>query len=366
MNKIQEIQDLGQSVWLDNIHRKMLEKGGLQNLIDKGVSGVTSNPSIFEKAIAGSSDYDDQLVALLDQEASIIEIYEALVLRDIGMAADTLKEVYDRTNGADGYVSLEVSPELADDTDGTVDEAKRYFTLLNRPNIMIKVPATEAGIPAIEALIATGVNVNVTLIFALTNYEDIAQAYIKGLEHAANAGIALQEIASVASFFVSRVDTAVDTLLDEIGNKELQGKLAIANAKLAYRRFKQIFNGSAWDHLEQMGARVQRPLWASTSTKNPAYPDTLYVDELIGPSTVNTVPPTTLDSYLEHGKVELTLEEDIGAAEDQFNQIRDLGIDFNAVTQKLQEDGVKAFAKSYRNLIAAINDKCERMRVQPA
>lgn len=366
MNKIQEIQDLGQSIWLDNIHRKMLEKGELQNLIDQGVSGVTSNPSIFEKAITGSSDYDDQLVALLDQEASIIEIYKALVLRDIGMAADTLKEVYDRTNGSDGYVSLEVSPELADDTNGTVEEAKRYFTLLNRPNILIKVPATEAGIPAIEALIATGVNVNVTLIFALTNYEDIAQAYIKGLERAANAGIALHEIASVASFFVSRVDTAVDTLLDEIGNKELQGKLAIANAKLAYRRFKQIFNGTAWDHLEQMGARVQRPLWASTSTKNPAYPDTLYVDELIGPSTVNTVPPTTLDSYLEHGKVALTLEEDISAAEDQFNQIRDLGIDFKAVTQNLQEDGVKAFAKSYRNLIAAIDDKCERVRVQPA
>jgi transaldolase len=366
MNKIQEITDLGQSIWLDNIHRKMLETGGLQNLIDEGISGVTSNPSIFEKAIAGSTDYDDQLISMLGQKASIIEIYEALVLRDIGMAADTLKQVYDRTDGLDGYVSLEVSPELADNTKGTIEEAKRYFTLLNRPNIMIKVPATEAGIPAIEALIGAGVNVNVTLIFARTNYEDVAQAYINGLQRAENAGIELHGIASVASFFVSRVDTAVDKMLAEIGNEKLQGKLAIANAKLAYRRFKQIFNGSTWDRLEKMGARAQRPLWASTSTKNPAYPDTLYVDGLIGPSTVNTVPPTTLDSYLDHGKVALTLEQDVETAQDQFNQIKELGIDFNVITQKLQEDGVDAFAKSYRNLIDSINEKCKQMKVKLA
>jgi transaldolase len=364
MNNIQKLAELGQSIWLDNIQRKMLETGGLTDLIDQGVLGVTSNPSIFEKAIAGSKDYDEQLKTLLAGGASTPEIYEALVLKDIEMAADSLRSVYDRTDGRDGFVSLEVSPELAHQTEATIAEAKRYFDLLNRPNIFIKVPATEAGIPAIEELIAAGVNVNVTLIFALSNYEQVAGAYIKGIKRAHEAGLDIHGIASVASFFVSRVDTAVDGALDEVGNQELRGKIAIANAKIAYKRFKQIFGGSEWDQLASAGARVQRPLWASTSTKNPEYPDTLYLDTLIGPHTVNTVPPATLEAYIDHGRVEPSLEDGIGRAEQQVEKLKELGIDFDAVTAKLQEDGVDAFAKSYRQLIAAIDEKSAQMKVR--
>ncbi|MGD2163607.1 MAG: transaldolase [Anaerolineales bacterium] len=366
MNNIQKLAELGQSIWLDNIHRKMLESGELKGLTELGVLGVTSNPSIFEKAIAGSADYDEQLKMLTQEDASTNEIYEALVLRDIGMAADILRPVYERTDGLDGYVSLEVSPELANETKQTVEEAKRFFDLLRRPNIMIKVPATDAGIPAIEELIAAGVNINVTLIFAISNYEKVAGAYIQGLERALQEGKDIHRIASVASFFVSRVDTAVDAALDQIDNHALQGELAVANAKLAYRRFNEIFSGSDWDRLASAGARVQRPLWASTSTKNPAYSDILYVAELIGSSTVNTVPPSTLESFLDHGNAVLTLETNVDQAREQLEQVRSLGIDFGAITSKLQHDGVEAFAKSYRNLIAAIDEKCKQMKVQAA
>ncbi len=366
MNNIKKLSNLGQSIWLDNIQRRMLESGGLQELIDEGVLGVTSNPSIFEKAITGSSDYDEQLKALLSQGASTDEIYEALVLTDIKMAADLLRPVYDQSEGIDGYVSLEVSPELADLTQETIAEAKRYFDLLARPNIMIKVPATDAGIPAIEELIAAGVNVNVTLIFALANYEKVANAYIKGLQRALAEGKELHSIASVASFFVSRVDTAADPALEDAGVEELKGKIAVANAKIAYKRFKQIFSGEEWDRLASAGARVQRPLWASTSTKNPEYSDTLYLDSLIGPHTVNTVPPSTLESYIDHGSVTLTLEDGVGRAEQQVKELKEAGIDFDAITDKLQIVGVEAFAKSYRNLIDSINEKCKQMKVKPA
>lgn len=362
MNNIQKLADLGQSIWLDNIHRKMLESGELKALIDKGVLGVTSNPSIFEKAITGSADYDPQLRKLIEEGASTVDIYEALVLRDIEMAADELRPVYQRTDYLDGYVSLEVSPELAHDTDATIEEAKRYFGLLDRPNIMIKVPATDAGIPAIEQLIAAGVNVNVTLIFALSNYEDVAQAYIKGLQRAHGAGRELHSIASVASFFVSRVDTAVDEALNDAGNETLLGKIAVANAKLAYQRFHEIFSGENWRTLASAGARVQRPLWASTSTKNPAYPDTLYLDALIGAQTVNTVPPATLDSFLDHGQVALTLQEDVDAAREQVEGLARAGVNLEAITDKLQVDGVAAFADSYRKLIDAIEEKCTEMK----
>lgn len=363
MNKLKKLADLGQSIWLDNIRRGMLEHGGLQELIDHGVLGVTSNPSIFEKAIAGSEDYDQQIKQLLSERASTDEIYEALVLTDIKLAADILRPVYDRTDGIDGYVSLEVSPELAHETEATIAEAQRFFELLGRPNIMIKVPATDAGIPAIEELIAEGVNVNVTLIFALSIYEQVANAYIEGLSRAQKNGKDIHSIASVASFFVSRVDASVDAALDAIGVHELKGKIAIANAKIAYERFKQIFDGDTWDRLASVGARVQRPLWASTSTKNPEYSDTLYVDSLIGQHTVNTVPPATLDSYLDHGRVSLTLEEGVKQAERQIEKLEQYGVDFNAVTDKLQADGVEAFAKSYRNLINAIDEKSEQMKV---
>jgi transaldolase len=364
MNKLKQLNSLGQSIWFDNIRRQMLESGGLKNLIKKGVLGVTSNPSIFEKAITGSSDYDEQLDRLIAEGASTDEIYEALVLQDIGMAADTLLPIYEETDGLDGYVSLEVSPELANDTQGTIEEAKRYFSLLNRPNIMIKVPATDEGIPAIEKLISVGININVTLIFAISNYEAVAVAYINGLKQAKEDGIDLHSIASVASFFVSRVDTAVDAELERVGDGALQGKIAVANAKIAYERFKQIFSGGDWEELVAAGAKVQRPLWASTSTKNPAYSDTLYLDELIGAHTVNTVPPATLENFLDHGRIAETLEQDVDQAERQIEELAKLDINFNTITQKLQEDGVEAFAKSYRNLLMAINEKCTKLKAQ--
>lgn len=362
MNNIQKLNEIGQSIWLDNIHRKMLESGGLNELIEQGVLGVTSNPSIFEKAITASSDYDEQLQQLVVEDRSITAIYDALVLEDIQQAADILRPVFEETEGLDGYVSLEVSPELAHDSDKTVAEAKRYFNQLGRPNIMIKVPATEAGIPAIESLISSGVNVNVTLIFGLDNYEKVAKAYINGLKTLHSEGGELHSVASVASFFVSRVDTAVDQALDGVGDTELKGKIAIANAKLAYRHFESIFSGSGWQVLAEAGAKVQRPLWASTSTKNPAYPDTLYLDGLIGARTVNTVPPGTLDAFLDHGQVVETLSQDVDSAEDQVNKLTDVGVDLKAVTDKLQQDGVEAFAKSYRNLLAAIGEKCESLK----
>ncbi|MCK5352066.1 transaldolase, partial [bacterium] len=301
MNYIKKTYDLGQAIWLDYIRRSFITSGELGELLDLGVVGMTSNPTIFEKAITGSSDYDSSLAVLMNEGRSSWEIYDELTREDVGMAADLLRPVYDRTEGEDGYVSLEVSPELAHDTDGTVREGMRLFTSLGRPNILIKVPATAEGIPAIEQLILKGVNVNVTLIFSLQQYRDAAQAYIVGLKKRAAEGRPIDSIASVASFFVSRVDTAVDQLLHNAGHMEFQGHTAIANAKLAYAEFTEIFSGHDWEGLAQVGARLQRPLWASTSSKNPAYPDTLYVDALIGRHTVNTLPMDTLHAFLDHG-----------------------------------------------------------------
>ena len=294
VTKLRQLASLGQSIWYDNIRRALLDHGDLQALVDTGVTGVTSNPSIFEKAIAGSADYDEAMGELVTEGRSEIEIFEALALEDIQRAADILRPVYDATGRVDGYVSLEVSPALAHDTEGTVTEARRLFAALNRPNVMIKVPATPAGIPAIETLIGERINVNVTLMFSLEHYGAVVQAYIAGLEKLVAAGGDLSRVASVASFFVSRVDTAVDRALEALGNEDLQGRIAIANAKAAYARFKATFSGERWEKLSAQDARVQRPLWASTGTKNPLYSDTLYVDALIGPDTVNTVPPDTL------------------------------------------------------------------------
>ena len=315
MGKLNELAALGQSIWYDNIRRALIDSGELQALLDAGVRGVTSNPSIFEKAIAGSADYDEAIQALVKEDKSVKEIYENLTLEDIQRTADLLRPIYDRSRGVDGYASLEVSPRLAHDTEGTVSEALRLFAALDRPNVMIKVPATPAGIPAIVALIGEGINVNVTLIFALSTYEAVAEAYLSGLAELTGRGGNLSRTASVASFFISRVDSAVDLALAEHGNDELQGKIAIANAKVAYRRFQEIFSGQRWDKLVDRGARVQRPLWASTSTKNPSYPDTLYVDELIGAETVNTVPPSTLNFFLDHGRVDSTLGEGAGTSQ---------------------------------------------------
>jgi transaldolase/glucose-6-phosphate isomerase len=364
MTKLHELARLGQSIWYDNIRRALLDSGELQALVEAGVVGVTSNPSIFEKAIAGSSDYDGALAELVTEGKSAQEIYEALALEDIRRTADLLRPVYDRTDGVDGYVSLEVSPALAHDTAGTVADARRLFAALDRPNIMIKVPATPAGIPAIETLIGEGINVNVTLMFSLAHYDAVTGAYIAGLERLAASGGNPSRVASVASFFVSRVDGVVDRALDEIGDRPLLGKIAIANAKATYARFHEVFSGERWERLAAQGARVQRPLWASTSTKNPDYPDTLYVDALIGPDTVDTVPPATLNAFLDHGAVAPTLAAGMDEAYGQLARLADLGIDLDAITQRLQEDGVAAFANAFDSLIASIEQKRERLLAQ--
>jgi transaldolase len=298
---------------------------------------------------------------MVDSDQSAEAIYETLAFADIRRTADLLRPIYNRTNGLDGYVSLEVSPWLANDTEGTVAAARRLFAALDRPNVMIKVPATSAGLPAVETLIGEGINVNVTLIFSLANYEDVAEAYIAGLERLATTGGDVSRVASVASFFVSRVDSAVDQELAAEGNSELQGKIAIANAKVAYDLFREIFRGDRWDKLAVAGANVQRPLWASTSTKNPAYHDTLYVDQLVGADTVNTVPPATLTAFLDHGTTDGTLDEHLDQARTQLQQLSDLGIDLEAINQKLQDDGVAAFAKSFDSLITSVAEKRSRL-----
>lgn len=361
MTKLHELAELGQAIWLDYISRSLLASGELQELVDQGLRGVTSNPSIFEKAIAGSADYDEDLNRLVGEGRSVEEIYEDLAMSDIRSAADILRPVYEKSEGADGYVSLEVNPALAHDTEATIAEARRLFASLERPNVMIKVPATAAGLPAIEALIGEGVNINVTLIFSLEQYEAVATAYIAGLEKLALAGGDVGKVASVASFFISRVDTAVDKALEEIGNTEIQGKIAIDNAKIAYSRFREIFSSERWKKLATGTARVQRPLWASTSSKNPAYPDTLYVDNLIGPDTVNTLPPATLDDFLDHGTVAATVETDVAGARSRLAELAALGIDLDAITNKVLDEGVAAFAKSFEGLIASIAEKRRKL-----
>ncbi len=357
MADLKSLNDHGQSIWYDNIRRALLESGEFEKMFKSGVTGVTSNPSIFEKAIAGSSDYDQVLDPLLTAGLPVKKIYETLAIEDIQRTADLLRNIYADTDGKDGFVSIEVSPELANDTDGTITEARRLYAEVDRPNVMIKVPVTLAGIPAIETLIGEGINVNVTLIFSMDRYAEAAEAYIKGLEALERRGGDLRRVASVASFFVSRVDTAVDRALDEKGAESLLGKIAVANAKVAYAHFKEIFSGERWDALAEKGAWVQRPLWASTSTKNAAYADTLYVDSLIGPDTVNTVPPATLEAFIDHGTIARTLEHDVEAAEAELHQLSELGIDLSEITDQLLREGVDAFAKSFRTMLASIEGK---------
>ena len=357
MTKLHELAELGQAIWLDYISRSLITSGELQKLVDQGLRGVTSNPSIFEKTIAGSADYDEHLNRLVSDGRSVSEIYENLAMTDIRSAADILRPVYEKSGCADGFVSLEVNPALAHDTEATIAEARRLFASLERPNVMIKVPATPAGLPAIETLIGEGVNVNVTLIFSLEQYEAVATAYIAGLEKLALAGGEVGRVASVASFFISRVDTAVDKALEGIGNIEIQGKIAIDNAKIAYGRFREIFSSQRWQKLATENARVQRPLWASTSSKNPAYPDTLYVDNLIGADTVNTLPPATLEDFLDHGTVATTVETDVDGARNRMAELAELGIDLDGITNKVLDEGVAAFAKSFEGLIASIAEK---------
>ncbi len=368
INTIQKLHSLGQSVWCDNLSRKMIDSGELGRLIDLGVVGITSNPTIFMKAITGGGDYDDLLQSRSDEDLDVVSTYERLVLPDIADAADLLRPVYERMNGIDGYVSLEVNPKLAYDTEATIAEARRLFAELDRPNVFIKVPATEVGIPAVETLIGEGINVNVTLIFSLAMYRKVMRAYIDGLKRYDAVGGDLSRVASVASFFVSRVDTLVDKLLEEKRNTRasvegLLGTAAVANAKLAYARFTEVFDRAGeFGALAARGARVQRPLWASTSTKNPAYPDTKYVDDLVGPDTVNTMPPETLASTLDHGRSEVTIDRDLEGARAALAGLAEVDIDLKAVTDQLTIEGVNAFAKSFDELLANLAAKRARLK----
>ncbi|HEU0184609.1 MAG TPA: bifunctional transaldolase/phosoglucose isomerase [Blastocatellia bacterium] len=384
MNPLIEVEKLGQSIWYDNIRRALIDSGDLaqkigglptgvtstlgQKVEGDDLRGVTSNPTIFEKAITGSTDYDEAMRRLVADGKSVDEIYEALVIEDIRRAADLFKPVYARTNKLDGYVSLEVSPLLARDTEGTIAEAERLWATLDRPNVMIKIPATPEGIPAIRECIAAGININVTMIFAIENYEEVAAAYISGLEQRAAAGRPIDHVASVASVFVSRIDTAVDGQLESRVREsedesekarlsDLLGRAAIANAKMQYKRFKEIFSSERFAKLKAQGARVQRPLWASTGTKNPNYSDVLYVESLIGPDTVNTLPPATFTAFRDHGKVRPTLEENLDEAKKTLADLAEAGIDLKRVCKKLQDDGVKAFADSFESLTQSITSK---------
>lgn len=365
MNPLLALGKQGQSIWLDYIRRDLIENGGLKQLVDgDGLSGVTSNPSIFEKAIDDSSQYDAALQAISTRNPGITprEIYDELATEDVRAAADVLRPVYQKSGGRDGFVSIEPPPQLTGDTQATIKEAERLWRKVDRPNLMIKVVSTKQGVEAVEALIAMGINVNITLMFSMSHYEAVANAYIRGLQRCHEPG----KIASVASFFVSRVDTQVDRALDAIGSPEalaLRGKIAVANAKQVYRRFREIFYGESFSKLQQRGARAQRPLWASTSTKNPQYRDVLYIEELIGPETVNTIPPATLDAFREHGRVRgNTIQEGLAVAEDQLRKLSSLGIDLRAIAEKLQTDGVMSFATAYDRVLAAIEKKHNKMR----
>lgn len=364
MNKIQELGQLGQSIWLDYIRRAFITSGEMQSLIDKGVRGVTSNPAIFEKAIAHSDDYDDQLQQLVVGGAGVGEVYEALALEDIRMATDLFLPVYEESAGEDGYVSLEVNPNLAFDTDGTVVEARRYFQELARPNLMIKVPATAEGIPAVEQLIAEGINVNITLMFSMAHYVAVANAYIRGLERLAASGGDLRKVGSVASFFVSRVDVELEGPLAEAGAPELQARIAIDNSKLVYERFRELFSGERWQRLAEQGARVQRPLWASTGTKDPALPDTLYVDTLIGTDTVNTLPPETLNAFLDHGTVAVTVGDELEESRARIDRLAELGIDLSLAGEELQAEGVDKFIAPFESLLGTIAARRDQIRAE--
>lgn len=359
MNPLKDLQQYGQSVWLDYIRRSLIIGGELEHLVkEDGLRGVTSNPTIFQKAIAGSTDYDETLNKLLKDNPHLEarNLYEKLAIEDIQKAAAIFRRVYEETGGADGFVSLELSPGLAHDTEGSVAEARRFWKEVNRPNLMIKVPATPEGIPAVEALIADGINVNITLMFSLAHYEAVAQAYLRGVKKCLNPS----KVASVASFFVSRVDTAVDKTLEARGSTqalEVRGKIATATAKMVYKRFKEIFSGQAWERLVRNGARVQRPLWASTGTKNPVYSDVLYVEGLIGPNSVNTMTPSTLNAFRDHGKVNPTLEARLTEAEASITRLEELGVDLKSITEKLQEDGVAALSNSFDSLLDTLEEK---------
>ena len=359
MNPLLALNELGQFVWLDHISRSLITAGGLQRLIgEDGLGGVTSNPTIFQKAIGGSTDYDAALLRALDVDRSISDraVAERLIVEDIQLAADVLRPVYHGTDGSNGFVSVEVSPGSAHDTGATVTEARHLWRVVARPNVMIKVPATAEGIPAVEVLTAEGINVNITLMFSLQHYEAVAQAYLRGLVHHPDP----HRVTSVASVFVSRLDLVADRVLELIGTPaalSLRGRIAIANARRIYRRFREIFDGEPFAALKHRGARIQRPLWASTGTKNSSYSDVLYVEALIGPDTITTVPPATMDAFRDHGRVRVTLGTEGKEAEAVLATAEALGLDLNAITEQLQAEAIEAFASSFDQLLATVAEK---------
>ncbi len=371
-NRVLRLQSFGQSIWLDFLRRRLIESGELQDLIDNdGVRGVTSNPSIFEKAIAGSGDYDDAIAELASEGLGADEIYEQLAVEDIQRGTDLFARMWDRSDGQHGFVSLEVNPHLARDTEGTVEEARRLWKKVARPNALIKVPATKEGLPAIQQLISEGINVNVTLLFGLPRYREVAEAYIAGIEERAARGESVYRITSVASFFLSRIDVLVDETLKEKAQgageeaeiaKKLYGQVAIASAKTAYQMYKEIFGTSRWRTLADRGARVQRLLWASTSTKNPDFRDVKYVEALIGPETVNTLPMETLDAFRDHGEAEETLEDDLDRAAEILDLLPEVGIDIDSVTARLVEEGIEKFNNPFDDLMDTLGEAVEKAR----
>jgi transaldolase len=354
-----------QSVWQDDISRDMLQNGALKQSIEEiGVRGVTSNPSIFQKAIGSGSAYDDDIRRMLGEDKTPAEVFQALAVQDIRDACDLFRPIYDESNGGDGFVSIEVLPGLARDTDGTIKNARELWRAVDKPNLMVKVPGTKEGWPAIEQLLAEGININITLLFAIENYERVARAYVSALKQRDAAGEPIDRLASVASFFVSRVDTAADKAIDAKvadgakGIEDLKGKVAVANAQLAYKLFEEIFSGDEWEALAAKGAAVQRPLWASTGTKNADYSDVLYVDTLIGPQTINTMPLKTMEAFLDHGTVERTVDKSYDEAERVLERLTvEAGISLDEITAKLENDGIDAFVKSYDDLLAGVDEK---------
>jgi transaldolase len=358
-SRLHRLADHGQSVWIDFLSRNLLRSGELERRMrEDAVVGVTSNPTIFQKAISAGDAYDEQLREVLEDQTDPKEVFLRLATKDVSDALDLLRRVWDEGGGKDGYVSIEVDPTLAYDTAATIEEAQRLHDAIDRPNLFAKIPATAPGLPAIEEMISRGRSINVTLIFSLERYAEVAEAYIRGLERLVEGGGDPSKVASVASFFVSRVDSEADRRLDEIGgHDELKGKLAVANAKLAYQRYKEIFAGERWEALEAKGATPQRCLWASTSTKNPEYRDVLYVEELIGPMTVNTMPDETIEAFQDHGEVAPTLEQGIDEARQVFEELKGAGIDYADVTDTLEREGVEKFSDSFAELLEGIREK---------
>jgi transaldolase len=376
VNPLHELAALGQSVWYDNIDRGQLQSGMFKNMLEEdGISGVTANPTIFDKSIGQGHAYDEQMEQLIREGKDRSDIYETMIIADIRTVADMLRPIYDHTNGLDGYVSLEVSPDLAHDTEGTLNEVRRFWQMVDRPNLLVKIPATPEGIPAIRQALTEGINVNITLIFSRSVYRQVVEAYLEALESRNAEGKDISTIASVASFFVSRVDTLVDKMLDERIKaskdsneqqylKSLQGKAAIANARLVYQDFQALFSTPRFETLKHSGAMVQRPLWASTSTKNPAYRDVLYAEQLIGPNTVDTMPLETIENFRDHGQVSLTVDKDVEKAVSELGALEAIGIGYEQVTQQLLDEGVQKFADSFHDLFKTIENKKQALAAQ--